>query len=71
MAKLIDLTLQMRMSNIRAEIPRYWRELAKDLNPDIDLEGMRNVFRGKSHEEHFVKVFEQIVIKNRALQSVE
>lgn len=71
MARLIDLTLQMRMTNIRKEIPKYWRDLAKDINPGIDLEGMRNVYRGRSHEEEFVKTFEQIVIQSRTLQSLE
>jgi len=69
--KLIDRTLKMRMDNIRNEIPKFWRNLAKDIDPEVDLMTMRNVLMGKSHDEYSVKMFEKIVIKNRALQAVE
>jgi hypothetical protein len=69
--KLIDMTLKMRMDNIRNEIPKFWRDLAKDIDPEADLITMRNVITGKSHDEYSVKMFEKIVIKNRALQAVE
>lgn len=69
--KLIDKTLKMRMDNIRHEIPKFWRNLAKDIDSEVDLMTMRNVYKGKSHDEYSVKMFEKIVIKNRALQAVE
>lgn len=69
--KLIDRTLKMRMDNIRSEIPKFWRDLAKDIDPEIDLMTMWNVLRGRSHDECSVKMFEKIVVKNRALQAVE
>lgn len=69
--KLIDRTLKMRMDNIRNEIPKFWRNLAKDIDPEVELMTMRNVLMGKSHDEYSVKMFEKIVIKNRALQAVE
>lgn len=69
--KLIDRTLKMRMDNIRNEIPKFWRNLAKDIDPEVDLMTMRNVLMGKSHDEYSVKMFEKIVVKNRALQAVE
>lgn len=69
--KLIDRTLKMRMDNIKKEIPKFWRNLAKDIDPEVDLMTMRNVLTGKSHDEYSVKMFEKIVIKNRALQAVE
>jgi hypothetical protein len=69
--KLIDRTLKMRMENIHDEIPKFWRNLAKDIDPEVDLMTMRNVYKGRSHDEYSVKMFEKIVIKNRALQAVE
>ena len=59
------------MDNIRHEIPKFWRNLAKDIDSEVDLMTMRNVYKGKSHDEYSVKMFEKIVVKNRALQAVE
>lgn len=70
MGKIIDRTLRMRMDNVKPEVPKYWREVALDMYPDVDIEGMRNVLRGKSHDEDLVRVFEEIVIKKRAMDSV-
>lgn len=70
MGRLIDLTKKMRMDNIRPEIPKFWRNIAIQIDPNVDIEGMRNVLRGKSHEEEFVAMFEKIVIKNRAMNSI-
>lgn len=71
MGRVINPSLESRMNDIRDDIPKYWRDLAIKIKKDADLECMRNVLRGRSHEEEYVVIFEKIAAKSKVLEEID
>ena len=67
MARKIEATLKLRMDNIRDEVPSYWRKMAPKIEPEINLDNMRKVLKGRSHRQDCIEVFEKIVQKQRLI----
>ena len=57
MSKITDATLKMRLSNIKEEIPSYWRKMAIQIDESADLSVMHDTLRGKSHNPKAIETF--------------
>lgn len=65
--RTVEATLRLRMDNIRSEVPPFWRRMAAMLEPTANLDNMAKVLKGKSHNEDCIRLFEEIVVKYRAM----
>lgn len=67
MARKVEATLKLRMDNIRNEVPNYWRKMAVEIDPEINLDNMAKVLKGRSHRQDCIEVFENIVVNKRLI----
>lgn len=69
MARVVNQEMKKRMDAIRTTVPSFWRKMAPQIEPNVNLDNMSKVLAGRSHREDCIEVFEKIVQKTRAMEA--